>query len=388
MVLEDLTIIDCSQAGAGPYGAGILAKAGADVINVEPPGGATTREYVGGGWFACSDQRKRSIGVDLTTEESREIMEALVADADVVFHNYMPETAEKLGLDYETLRGYNDAIIVTVVSGFGKEGPYRDRIAYDPIAQAMSGLMHVTGEPDRKPSRVGGSTVDIGTGINAALGTLMALHRREVTGEGDRIEATLFDTAAMYLGAFYSDYSLSGNDRGRHGHLTPGRAPYALLETKTDPVYIAIAQDRQWARFCRIFDREEWIDDDRFATNADRSANIEELIESMEGVLAEYTQEEVIDVLEGRVPVGELQTISQAATDEHYHQRGTLTHVSHPDHDGAEAIATALPVAFQKGEPPADTTLPTFGEHTEAILQDHGFSPAEVAAFEEDSVVY
>jgi len=191
MVLEDLTVLDCSQAGAGPYGAGILAKAGADVINVEPPGGATTREYVGGGWFACSDQRKRSIGVDLTTEASRELMADLVADADVVFHNYMPETAEKLGLDYETLRSYNDAIIVTVVSGFGKDGPYRDRIAYDPIAQAMSGLMHVTGEPDRKPARVGGSTVDIGTGINAALGTLMALHRREITGEGrpDRRDA-------------------------------------------------------------------------------------------------------------------------------------------------------------------------------------------------------
>jgi crotonobetainyl-CoA:carnitine CoA-transferase CaiB-like acyl-CoA transferase len=388
MVLEDLTVLDCSQAGAGPYGAGILAKAGADVINVEPPGGATTREYVGGGWFACSDQRKRSIGVDLTTEASRELMADLVADADVVFHNYMPETAEKLGLDYETLRGYNDAVIVTVVSGFGKDGPYRDRIAYDPIAQAMSGLMDVTGEPDRKPSRVGGSTVDIGTGINAALGTLMALHRREITGEGDRIDATLFDTAAMYLGAFYSDYSLSGNERGRHGHITPGRAPYALLETKTDPVYIAIAQDRQWARFCRLFDREAWIDDDRFATNAARVQNLEALIDSMEAVVADYTQAEVVETLEGRVPVGELQTIAEAATDKHYHERGTLTHVYHPDHDGAEAIATALPVDFEDGSPPTDTTLPAFGEHTDAILDDLGFSSAEVAALRDDGVVH
>lgn len=164
----------------------------------------------------------------------------------------------------------------------------------------MSGLKHVTGEPDRKRSHIGGSTVDIGTGKNAALGVLMALHRREITGEGDRIEAMLFDTATMYLRAFYSDYSLSGNERGRHGHITPGRTPYALLETKTDPVYIEIAQDRLWARFCRLLDREKWIEDDRFATNADRAGNFEELIESMEGVLADQTQEEIVEILEGR----------------------------------------------------------------------------------------
>jgi len=131
-----------------------------------------------------------------------------------------------------------------------------------------------------------------------------------------------------------------------------------------------------------------WIDDDRFATNAARVENLEALIDSMEAVLTDYTQAEVVETLEGRVPVGELQTIAQAATDEHYHERGALTHVYHPDHDGAEAIATALPVNFEDGSPPTDTTLPAFGEHTEALLEDLGFSSGEVAAQRDDGVVH
>lgn len=385
--LDGFTVVDFSSGAAGPYGAGLLGMAGADVIKVEPPGGNPYRDIFKGAIFANVGQNKRSLILDLKSEESDDIIRALVAEADVTIHNFLASTAEKLGLDYDTLRRYNEQIVHCLVTGFGAEGEYKDRVAYDPIAQAMSGIMAATGEPDRKPSRIGTSMIDWSTGMYAAMAITFALLNRERTDSGEKLEVSLFDTAASFMGYHYTLYSLFGDAPQRSGHVTTGVAPYALIETATDPVYLAIAQDHQWDIFCEEFGREEWINDDRFETNATRDENREVLLEVIEEELCQYSQAEVIDRLEGKVPVGELNEVHDVAYDEHLHDRGTLKEIPIPAVDEREGVVQDIPISFQNAGKRAETFLSAPGEHSAEVLAELGYDDDAIASFEDADVI-
>lgn len=384
--LEGVGVLDFSQSIAGPYAATMLADFGADVVGVEPPGGAGQRRMVKEAVRPNVMRNRRSIVLDLKSEGASEVVADLVEATDVVVHNYRPEVAERLGIDYDTLTRYNEGLVVCSVTGFGEGGPYSDRPATDPIAQAMSGLMWNTGEPDRKPSRVGASPVDIATGMYTAFAAMAALRHRDSTGVGQRVETSLFDTAAAFMGYWYTHYSRTGEQPGRQGDSWGGYAPVGIFETADDPVYLSVMYQHLWERFCEVIGREEWLEDPRFATDDDRTANREALTAAIESAFAEYGREELVDALvEAGVPAAELRTIAEAAADEHLRERGTVGSVE--DTDGREVLVAAPPATLSATDPGVERPPPRTGEHTREVLRERGFDEAAIRSLLDRDVV-
>jgi crotonobetainyl-CoA:carnitine CoA-transferase CaiB-like acyl-CoA transferase len=384
--LEDVAVLDFSQSIAGPYAATMLADFGADVVSVEPPGGAGQRRMVKEAVRPNVMRNRRSLVLDLKSENANEVVADLVGAVDVVVHNYRPEVAERLGVDYDTLSGHNEGIVVCSVTGFGESGPYGDRPATDPIAQAMSGLMWNTGEPDRKPSRVGASPIDVATGMYTAFAAMAALRHRDSTGQGQRVETSLFDTAAAFMGYWYTHYSRTGEQPGRQGDSWGGYAPVGIFETADDPVYLSVMYQHLWERFCTVLDREEWLDDPRFATDDDRTGHREELTAAIESALDEHTREELIDALvEAGIPAGELRTIAEAAADDHLHERGTVGTVE--DTDGREVLVAAAPATLSETDPTIERPPPRAGEHTREVLRERGFDEGVIRSLLDRGVV-
>jgi crotonobetainyl-CoA:carnitine CoA-transferase CaiB-like acyl-CoA transferase len=384
--LSDVTVLDFSQSIAGPYATTMLADFGADVVCVEPPGGAGQRRIVKGAARPNVMRNKRSLVLDLKSTGADEVVADLVAATDVVVHNYRPGVAERLGLDEESLREHNEALVHCSVTGFGEGGPYRDRPATDPIAQAMSGLMWNTGNPDRKPSRVGASPVDVATGMYTAFAVLAALRHRDRTGEGQHVETALFDTAAAFMGYWYTHYSRTGEQPGRQGDSWGGDAPVGIYETADAPVYLSVMYEHLWERFCAVLGREEWTEDPRFSTDDDRTAHREELTSTIEAAFAEYGREELVEaLLEAGIPVSELRTIAEAAADEHLRERGTVERVE--DIDGKEVLVTSAPATLSVTDPVVEHGPPGAGEHSREVLSECGMDEATVRALLDRGVV-
>lgn len=384
--LEDVTVLDFSQSIAGPYATTMLADFGADVVSVEPPGGAGQRRMVKEAVRPNVMRNKRSLVLDLKSGGASEVVADLVEVTDVVVHNYRPAVAERLGVDYGTLNRYNPKLVYCSVTGFGESGPYRDRPATDPIAQAMSGLMWNTGNPDRKPSRVGASPIDVATGMYTAFAAMTALHHRDRTGEGQRVETSLFDTAAAFMGYWYTYYSRTGDQPGRQGDSWGGYAPVGIYETADDPVYVSVMYQHLWERFCTALGHEEWLDDPRFSTDDDRTTHREELTAAIEAAFEDRTREELVDaLLDAGIPASELRTIAEAAADEHLRERGTVERVE--DTDGREVLVAAAPATLSVTDPTVERGPPGTGEHTREVLRERGFDEATVRSLLERGVV-
>lgn len=382
--LADVRVLDFSQAAAGPYGGALLASNGADVVMVEPPGGGTQRHYVGGAFFPNVGRDKRSVELDLKAEYATDIIKELARETDVLIHNYRPSTAERLGLDYRTLRSYNEGLIYCSLTGYGEEGPYSERPAYDPHAQAMSGLMANTGDPDEKPSRVGASVIDWGSGMFLAYAVMVALWNRERTSVGDRIEVSLLDTAAAYMGYWYTYFSKYGDTPPRMGHAYAPYAPYGVVETSDDPVYLAAPLQRQWENLCREFDREEWIADERFETPERRRNNRTAVFDALESLFESYSQSEVVDrLVSAQVPAAEVKSIPEAATDEHLRDRGTVFTIE--DRDGDEVITADNPITFGSDATRSTHFLAGLGEHTEEILEQIDISSGVIDSLQSNA---
>ncbi|MFC7133252.1 MULTISPECIES: CaiB/BaiF CoA transferase family protein [Salinibaculum] len=384
-LFDQLRVLDFSQAGPGPLTGVLFADFGADVISVEPPGGATTRTLTSGALRPNYMRNKRSLVLNLKAEDSEQVVRSLVESADVLIHNNRPGTMERLGCDYETLRAYNDELVYCSLTGYGESGPYSDRPCFDPHAQAMSGLMWNTGEPDRKPSRVGASLVSFAAAQAAAFGIMGALWNRERTGEGQKVEASLFDTAGSAMGYWYSYHELTGTEPTRRGHSWDGYCPAGVFDTADEPVYLAIPSQRLWKRFCSAIDREEWVDHPKYGSDEDRLANREELFAAIEEEFAPYDRAELMELLSGKgVPVSEVQTIPEAANDDHLRERGTVREV--PDIDGD--VTGSMPAVKPARTPPTiEHGPPEVGEHTAEILTDVGFDTDDIVQFDEDGVV-
>ncbi|MDJ1433802.1 CoA transferase [Halostagnicola sp. A-GB9-2] len=385
--LADITVLDLSQAVAAPCAGVLLADFGANVISIEPPGGGSEREYGGGSTMPNFGRNKRSIVVDLKTDDGTDVLHRLVEDADVLIHNNRPGKMTDLGCDYETLSAVNPQLVYCSVTGYGEDGPYRDRPGFDPLAQAMSGLMWTTGEPDRKPSRIGASTIDIGTGIYAAFAIWPALRHARATGEGQKIEASLFDTAAAFMGHWYTLYDKTGEQPQRQGHSWELYAPSGVFETGTDPIYLSTPFQHLWERVAEAVDRPEWIDDPRFETGDDRAENRAELAAELESEFADYERDELLDLLiEAGVPASELKTVAEAARDEHLHERGTLQEIE--DVDGSEVTATATPVSLSETPGRIERGPPSLGEHSRDVLAEFGFDDDAIERLVGDEIVH
>jgi crotonobetainyl-CoA:carnitine CoA-transferase CaiB-like acyl-CoA transferase len=368
--LEGVRVLDLSRVLAGPYATMVLADLGADVVKVEhPERGDDTRHwgppFAGGesAYFLSVNRNKRSIGVDLKDPEGLERVRRLAAGADVLIENMRRGALERFGLGYEALKETNPDLIYCSVTGFGP-GKDRERPGYDFLIQARAGIMGITGSPDGEPTKVGVAIADIVCGLYAATAILAALRRREATGEGARIEVPLFESALSWLANRGQEYLVSGEDKGRMGNAHPTIVPYQTFSASDRPVAVAVGNDAQFRRLCAAIGRPELADDERYATNPDRVANREELVEVLQGEFSKRAADEwVEEIREAGVPVGPVNSLADLFSDEHVLSSGILQTVEHPAAGVLEMLAS--PVLVDGERPPIRRPPPTLGQHTQ-----------------------
>jgi len=375
--LRDINVIDFTQALAGPMATTLLADLGAEVVKIEPPSGASQRRIGGGSLRPNVMRNKQSIAVDLKRPESADVLEPLIEQADVVVHNYALGTMERLGYDYESVQAINEDIVYVSLTGFGETGPYSDRKGFDSVAAAMSGLLWNTGEPDRKPAKIGGNTIDVGTGFLTAFAIMAGLWERAREGTGTKIETSLFEMAATTVMDHYTKYGRTGETPTRQGHTLSTVQPIGMFYTADDPVWLTCPYPSHWETLCRTLNREDWLEESDFETMEDRIENTEQLHRRIEEEFSTYSREELIaKLLDSGVPCGEVQTLAEAAEDEHLRERGTVVEIE--DVDGENVLAVATPVQFDSESSEIQETPPKVSAHARTVLADAGFSTAEI----------
>jgi formyl-CoA transferase/CoA:oxalate CoA-transferase len=385
-------VLDLTQFMAGPYGTQLLAFLGAEVIKVEQPGTgdpirSLSKHYQNGlaAHFACGNACKRSLTLNLRHAEGRRLLLALVRGADAFIENFRPGTLEKLDLGEAVLREANPALVIASVTGFGKTGPWSPWPSYDLIAQAAGGGMSITGEPGRPPVKMGLPVGDLAAGLAAALGVVSALLARARTGQGDTIDVSMMDVQLSLLNYHANFFFASGVSPGPEGDGHPNIVPYQSFPCADGRIVVAVYGDRFWPGFCRAVELEELIDDERFATNAQRLANREELGEMIAARLSERPraiwQERLVAE---RVPAAPLLEVGEALGSEQTRAREMVVTVQGPDGEPMELTGNPIKTRSQTAEIVAP---PALGRDTEAILLELGYDGAAIARLQKEGVV-
>jgi formyl-CoA transferase len=374
--LAEMTVLDLTQVMAGPFCTMILADLGADVIKVEnPEAGDQTRRSWGRSEngedsraFHALNRNKRSITLDLKTADGLAQFHRLVRDVDVVVENWRPGVAARLGVDYATLSAINPSLVYASISGFGLTGPYADRPGYDLIAQAMTGVMSITGEPDGRPVKSGLPVADLGSGLFCVIGILAAWISSRRTGRGQQVETSLFESALALAVWESTEFWDTGRIPQKLGSANRMSAPYQALATKDGFVTVGANNDRLWRRLCAALDLEHLLGDDRFRTNVERMAHRPELAAVLEERLAGRTTGEWVDLLlAAGVPAGPIQDYRQVLEDDpHVKERGMIEHATHPVEGTVPVLASPLRLGGRR--PPVRRPAPLLGEHNAEIL--------------------
>jgi crotonobetainyl-CoA:carnitine CoA-transferase CaiB-like acyl-CoA transferase len=370
--LEGVKVLDLSRVLAGPYATMVLADLGADVVKVEhPERGDDTRQwgppFAGGesAYFLSVNRNKRSIGVDLKDAEGLERVKELAADADVVIENMRRGALEKFGLGYETLKERNPGLVYCSITGFGP-GKDEERPGYDFLIQARAGIMGITGfpEPDGEPTKVGVAIADIVCGLYAATAILATLRRRETTGDGARVEVPLFESTLSWLANRGQEYLVSGEDKGRMGNGHPTIVPYQTFDASDKQIAVAVGNDAQFRRLCEVIGREDLAD--HYATNPDRVANREELVETLQREFSNRTTEEWVEAIRGvGIPCGPVNTLAEALADEHLSSTDMLQEIEHPLAGMLRMLGSPLLIDGERL--PIQRPPPTLGQHTDEV---------------------
>jgi crotonobetainyl-CoA:carnitine CoA-transferase CaiB-like acyl-CoA transferase len=392
--LEDLRVVDLSRFIAGPYCAMLLGDMGADVIKVEPPGrGENSRLYgpfVEGEslYTMVFNRNKRSLTLDLRSHQGKGLLLDLLEKADVLIENFVPGTLEKMGLDWDTLKKLNPRLIVTRISGFGQSGPLASKPCFDVIGQTMSGLMEITGDPDRHPTMAGTYVVDYSTGMYATIGTLGALQARERTGKGQVVDVALMDSALSMLMTAIPEQVIHGRTMTRHGNRDRYAAPSNTFPTRDGAwVHIVVAGDPMFRGLARAMDQVALADDPRYENNVVRMENVEEL----EKHITEWTRTlgsaELLERLNANgVPSAKVASVADLVDDEHLAHRGQIINMQH-------AKAGSVPMqgfAVKFGESPMRLRHPPplLGEQSSAVLNDWlAFSEDQISQLREDGII-
>jgi len=324
--LRGIDVLDFTQSIAGPICTQSLAVLGANVVKVEPPEGDAFRPLIEGSMFASCNRGKRSISLDLKSESGRAIARDLAADADVVVESFRPGVMEGFGLGYEDLSAENDDIVYCSITGFGQDGPYEEYPAYDPVAQAMSGLMSVTGPTDGDPVRVGTSAIDYSTGLTGAMLVMGGLIG-DGSESGTHIDLSLFDVATTWMGYWVAHYTSTDELPKRAGAGLYGMAPYGIFEAGDgQPFYLATASEKLYGRLCDTLERPDLLEDDRFGTAEDRWENRDVLRAELESEFGAFDRRELVESLaESGIPVGPLQSIDELVDDDPMPTTGTCS---------------------------------------------------------------
>ncbi len=394
-LLAGVRVLDLSRMLAGPYGSMLLADMGAEVIKVEEPDGGDPMRVMGppflpGGesaYFLAINRNKKSVALDLTRPEGREVFFDLARAADVVWDNFRPGVLARLGCDAGALRAANPRLIVCSISAYGADGPYRDWPAFDLALQAMGGAMSLTGEPGGRPVRMGLPMGDLAGGMFGALAVAAALFRRQATGEGASVDLALLDGQVSLLTYLAQYFWADGRVPGPQGSGHVSVVPYQALATRDGHLVVAVFAEKFWGGFCRAAGRPEWEHDSRFATNHDRVAARAALTALIEAEFAARTTGEWLARLHAEgVPATPILAVDRVLTDPQVRQRGMVVDMQHPRLGPVPTLGTPIKVAgasaFEAAPPPA------LGQHTEEILRALLAYPADrVAALRARGIV-
>jgi CoA:oxalate CoA-transferase len=377
--LEGLTIIDVTHMLAGPYCTWVLGALGADVIKIErPDGGDHTRglaPMLDGEslYFLSVNRNKRSLTLDLKAADGKRIFQELAAKADVVIENNRPGVMGRLGLDFDTLTAINPRLVYASVSGFGQTGPYRERPAFDAVIQAMAGMMSLTGEPDRAPSRVGASIGDMTASLFAAVGILSALQERTRTGRGTFVDVAMLDAQVALLENAFSRYLNTGEVPKRVGSRHPLVTPFQAFETADEPLVICCDTQAQWVAFCNAIDGGDLLEDPRFADGNSRTRHHAELEPRLAEIFLTKPRGEWLALLQAAdVPCGPVNSVADIAADPQIAARQMIVRT------GSGRFA-AQPVRMPSLASRAERRAPRLGEHNVEILQALGYADTEIA---------
>ncbi len=391
--LSGLKVVELGQLIAGPFAAKTLADFGAEVIKIEPPtGGDPLRQWrlIKDGtsvWWQVQSRNKRSLALDLKAPQAQDIVRRLAAEADILIENFRPGAMEGWGLGPEVLMELNPGLIMLRISGYGQTGPYRDRPGFGVVAEAMSGLRHLTGEPGRVPVRVGVSIGDTLASLHGVIGILMALHHRQRSGQGQVVDVALYEAVFNCMESLLPEYSAFGAVRGPAGSALPGIAPTNAYRCR-DGAYALVAGngDSIFKRLMQCIGRPDLAQDPQLASNAGRVKRVEELDAAIGQWTAQRSVDEALTALEqAQVPSGKIYTVADIASDPHYAARGMLQSVSLSDGSPLSVPGFVPKLSLTPGG--HRRNAPGLGQDTDAVLAEIGLTTEQIAALRERGIV-
>ena len=391
--LDGIRVVDLSRVLAGPFCGALLGDFGADVVKVEDPQvGDESRTWPPhkdgeAAGYLVNNRNKRGISVDLKSPDGVEIVRRLVRDADVLIENFRTGTMEDFGLGYDALSAINPRLIYCSVSAFGRTGPRAEGAGYEALMQAFSGIMSITGEPGGAPVRCGVSFLDLTTGILCALGVMSALHHRNRTGLGQRVDGSLLETAVGLLNFQAEGYLLAGLVPKALGSAHPSLSPYRNFRCRDGQwVFIAGANDRLWKRLATALGLEAMAEDAKFAVNVERVKHRQELEARLEDAIGAHDREPLLKLLdEAGVPATPVNTVDQVLNDPQTATRKVIRRMEHPKLGNIPVVGN--PIGFSRMEPGIRRHAPARGEHTDEVLREMGYSTTEVADLRARKVV-
>lgn len=391
--LAGITVLDCTRVLAGPYCTMLLGDLGADIIKIEQPGrGDETRSwgppFVGGEspYFWTANRNKRSLTLDLSQPQGRDIFRRLAARSDVLVENYKVGTLDRWGLDDAALWQINPRLIHTSISAYGMDGPRAHDPGYDALLQAEAGWMSITGQPDGEPTKVGMALVDTLTGLYASNATLAALRVAEQTGVGQRVDCSLLRSAVAGLINVASSYLATGREPQRWGNAHATIVPYQAFHASDRAFVLAVGNDLQWRRCCVAIGQPEWADDPRFATNPQRVAHRAELIDLLQQAFATQPASFWLEGLQAaQVPAGPINSLADVFADPQVQQQHLITTVEHPEAGSIRLVD----VPFVLSQTPAEIRQPPplLGQHTDDVLRELGATQKEITQWRDAGII-
>ena len=388
--LSRFRVLDLSRVRAGPTCVKQLADFGADVIKIESPPGVDANEGMGGPRngpdFQNLHRNKRAMTLNLKLPEGREVFARLAEKADVVVENYRPDVKFRLGIDYESLKAINPRIILASISGFGQDGPYRERPGFDQIAQGMSGLMSVTGFPGQGPMRTGAAIADVTAGLFAALGILTALLEREVSGQGQWVQSSLLMSGIALLDFQAARYLMNGEVPPQVGNDHPTSMPTSAYTTADGYINVGASGEGMWKRLCQAIARPELLQRAEFQGGANRAKNRNALNAELNPAFAAKKSDEWISILNAAgVPCGPIYSVDQVFADPQVRHLQAAATVKHPVLGEIRLVNQA--VGLSRTPATMVSATPEIGEHTDEVLTEVGYSAADIAALRKKNVI-
>lgn len=397
--LADIKVVDFSQVLAGPFTTNLLAMQGAEVIKIEMPGGGDQARgmSIDGSLVALGmsplfigvNVGKRSIAIDLKNPGSREVVDRLLADADVVVQNFKAGVIDRLGYGYETVKAIRPDVIYCAISGYGQEGPRAEAAAYDGAIQAASGMMSTTGTPEAGPVRAGYTVVDLSTGLTAAYAIMSALYRRKATGEGQFIDVAMFDTALTMMNPLVSAFMIAGRLPELKGNISPTmQGTGDTFPTADGWLQVSAITNRVVERLCSALGHPEWFAETRYSSDEMRVEHREQIRAEISDILRQHPTEVWIERLRAEgVPTAPVATIDEAVGQPQLDYRDILMRVPAPKGMDGEVTVTGSSFKTTVGSPGTDRPAPALGQHTDEVLAEHGFDAAAIADLRAAGVV-